>query len=459
MTAARRMGWRTRRALGGLAAGVAGGGLAAALAACAGPQGGGEAPGAASAGPVTVRIQGRTGSEEEVYGQRIPAFEAAHPGIKVESELSPEWGAPKTATLAAAGALGDLGQMFVNTQDYHNFFLQGVLVAVDDYVRRDKFDLKQYYQDAVNSLVVDGKTGGLPFHGYMARIAVMYNTEIFKQAGLPPPGPEWTYDDLATLLPKLAKYEGSEVAQWGLSMTWAELTTMISVFRAWGGDVFSPDGKRSVLTAPAVAAALRWHVDRFLRDRTLALPATGVNVQNLFTGGKAALWGRNNPGAVGTLIPLRGQLSWGMTLMPRGPGGRRGGMLQSSALSLTRDSRQRDAAWQLQKWMTDRETGVLWALASKGSLTPGARPDVYRDPRFLGRPDLPPGVQDVARRAMDEPEPFNLAWNFRGVEIDKVLSEGMNKLLRGESAPEAGFLQDLQTRIQAILDQPRPGNA
>jgi hypothetical protein len=60
---------------------------------------------------------------------------------------------------------------------------------------------------------------------------------------------------------------------------------------------------------------------------------------------------------------------------------------------------------------------------------------------------------------MDEPEPFNLAWNFRGVEIDKLLSEGMNKLLRGESAPETGFLQDLHTRIQAILDQPRPGQA
>jgi ABC-type glycerol-3-phosphate transport system substrate-binding protein len=214
-----------------------------------------------------------------------------------------------------------------------------------------------------------------------------------------------------------------------------------------------------VLSAPAVAAALRWHLERFLKERTVALPAAGVNVQNLFTGGKAALWGRNNPGAVGTLIPLKGQLSWGMTLMPKGPGGRRGGMLQSSALSMTRDSRQRDAAWQLQKWMTDRETGVLWALAGKGSLTPGARPDVYRDPRFLGRPDLPPGVQDVARRAMDEPEPFNLAWNFRGVEIDKVLSEGMNKLLRGESAPETGFLQDLHYRIQAILDQPRPGKA
>jgi ABC-type glycerol-3-phosphate transport system substrate-binding protein len=145
-----------------------------------------------------------------------------------------------------------------------------------------------------------------------------------------------------------------------------------------------------------------------------------------------------------------------MALMPKGPAGRRGGMLQSSAMSLTRDSRQRDAAWELQKWMTDRETGVLFGLASKGSLTPGARPDVYRDPRFLGRPDLPPGVQDVARRAMDEPEPFNLAWNFLGNDIDRVLREGMGQLLTGERAPETGFLQDLNARIQAILDRPRP---
>jgi multiple sugar transport system substrate-binding protein len=293
----------------------------------------------------------------------------------------------------------------------------------------------------------------------MARIAVMYNTELFKQAGIPVPGLDWTYDQLATMLPKLTRHEGGDVAQWGLGIGWGELTTMISIFRAWGGDVFTADGKRSTLTAPPVGAALRWHLDRFLRDRTLALPAAGINVQRLFTDGKAAMWGRNNPGAAGNLIPFRGQLSWGMTLMPKGPGGRRGGMLQSSAMSMTRDSRQRDEAWQLQKWMTDRETGVLFALASKGSLTPGARPDVYRDPRFLGRPDLPPGVQDVARRSMEEREPFLLAWNFRGTEIDKVLNEAMGKLLRGESAPETGFLQDLHGRLQAILDQPRPGKA
>jgi multiple sugar transport system substrate-binding protein len=290
----------------------------------------------------------------------------------------------------------------------------------------------------------------------MARIAVMYNAELFKQAGVPAPAPTWTYNDLAAMLPRLSR-GGEGAAPSGLGIGWAELTTMISIFRAWGGDVFTPDGKRSTLTAAPVGAALRWHLDRALRDRTLALAAPGVDPQQLFVQGKLALWGRNNPGAAGNLVPLRGQLDWGMTLMPKGPAGRRGGMLQSSAMSLFRDSKARDQAWRLQRWMTDRETGVLFALASKGSLTPGARPDVYADPRFLGRPDLPAGVQETARRAMDEPEPFNLAWNFRGGEVDRVLREAMVKLQTGEAAPETGFLQDLDRRVQAILDQPRAG--
>jgi ABC-type glycerol-3-phosphate transport system substrate-binding protein len=244
----------------------------------------------------------------------------------------------------------------------------------------------------------------------------------------------------------------------GLGMGWFELTTMISIFRAWGGDVFSPDGRRSVLSAPAVGAALRWHLDRFLRERTLVLPSPAADPQKLFTEGKLALWGRNNPGAAGGLIPLRDQLDWGMTLMPRGPAGRRGGMFQSSAMAMFRDSRARDQAWKLQQWMTDKETGVQFALASKGSLTPGARPDVYTDPRFLGRPDLPPGVQETARRAMEEPEPFNLAWNFRGAEVDRLLREAMDRLLREESTPEAGFFQELDRLVQGVLDQPRLGS-
>ena len=124
-----------------------------------------------------------------------------------------------------------------------------------------------------------------------------------------------------------------------------------------------------------------------------------------------------------------------MILMPRGPAGRRGGMLQSSAMAMTRDTRARDQAWRLQQWLTDKETGVLFALASKGSLTPGARPDVYADPRFLGRPDLPPGVQETARRAMEEPEPFGLAWNFRGAEVDQAAAGGDGPAGRGGAGP------------------------
>ena len=175
------------------------------LAACAAPGPAAEAPAGRTAGPVTVRVMDRTGSEEEVYPQRVPPFEAANPSVKVEYDLSPEWGAPKITTLAAGGGLPDLGHVLVNTQDYHAFVLQGILLPVDDLVRRDRLDLRGYYAEAVRSLQVDGKLGGLPYRGYMARIAVMYNTELFKQAGLAVPGPAWTYDDLATMLPRLAR--------------------------------------------------------------------------------------------------------------------------------------------------------------------------------------------------------------------------------------------------------------
>ena len=47
--------------------------------------------------------------------------------------------------------------LLTNTQDYHHFFLQGVALEADSYVRRDKIDLKQYYPDAVKCLQVDGK--------------------------------------------------------------------------------------------------------------------------------------------------------------------------------------------------------------------------------------------------------------------------------------------------------------
>ncbi len=144
-----------RRVLGGLAVAAVGSG-AGALAACASAGPTGDSPAGRAAVPVTLQVMDRVGSEEEVYPLRVPAFEAANPAIKVAYDLSPEWGATKVTTLAAAGGLPDLGHILVNTQDFHAFFLQGVLLPVDDLVRRDRHDLKQYYAEAVRSLQVDG---------------------------------------------------------------------------------------------------------------------------------------------------------------------------------------------------------------------------------------------------------------------------------------------------------------
>ena len=92
------------------------------------------------------------------------------------------------------------------------------------------------------------------------------------------------------------------------------------------------------------------------------------------------------------------------TLIPKGPGGKRGGVWIPDALQLSSSSKNPDEAWLALKWFADHDTGLALALQkSTGvSTTPGARPDVYNDPKFLNH-DLYPRVLQELDRDFERP--------------------------------------------------------
>ena len=52
--------------------------------------------------------------------------------------------------------------------------------------------------------------------------------------------------------------------------------------------------------------------------------------------------------------------------------------------------------------------------------------------------------------------PFREPWNFRGQDIeDQVLKPAFDRLWKGEETVGAGFLRQVNTQVQQILDQPR----
>jgi ABC-type glycerol-3-phosphate transport system substrate-binding protein len=176
-----------------------------------------------------------------------------------------------------------------------------------------------------------------------------------------------------------------------------------------------------------------------------------------FTKGEAAILARALVGNAGLIIQAtQGRMRWNMVRMPKGPAGRRGGLMLPSTMSITTASKQPDWAWEVCKWTCDKEAGVALAMQVQGSSTPGARPDVYNDPRLTNRPGYPAQYADEQRQAMAEPEPFVTPWNFTVGDLNTALGTELDKFTKGEVALSASSLQVAAQHLQTILDKPPP---
>lgn len=404
--------------------------------------------------PVTLVLNGTDSEMGEMAGVRFPAFQQKFPHIKVEFDNPPDYGA-KLFVLAAADSLGDVAMSYTNQGQYHFLAQNNVFAPHDPLIARDKYDLKQFYDLAVQSLRVDGKLYVLPFKGQIARLFLFYNQDAFESRGVKLPTPSWNYDDLLEAASKLHRGSGDQVEQWGYAAHWKELTTMIGSVRPWGGEILSADGKKALTNSPAVKQALTYHYDLAFKKQVGGIEGQIKGVNNVFYDGKAAMLGRRNAGTAGTIFQrAEGKFRWGAVRMPKGPGGKRGGMWLPGAMSVTKHTKHPDEAWELTKWCCDKESGIALAMQRKGSSTPGARPDVYGDPRLLNREGYPPNVGEEQRQAMLEPEPYVTAWNYLGADINKVLGEEIDKVTAGQTTVNDGFLNNLTSLLQAILDKP-----
>ena len=79
--------------------------------------------------------------------------------------------------------------------------LQGMFPDLNEYLRRDKVDTKQYYKAELDSWAWKGKQWGIPFA--TGGETVIYNKKLFDAKGVKYPHKDWTYDEFLDACRKL----------------------------------------------------------------------------------------------------------------------------------------------------------------------------------------------------------------------------------------------------------------
>jgi len=244
--------------------------------------------------------------------------------------------------------------------------------------------------------------------------------------------------------------------QYGYGTMWSNFQRAIAATRRFGGDLLSADGKKSLVDSAPALQAMQWHWELWHR-RQVAQPKSSAPAD--FGQAKVAMLGQMLAGQRGEIrTAVNDGFKWGMVLMPKGPTGKIGADTSLAPVTLNAKARSVDAAWQVQQWFTNKETGIALALQKTGSNTPGMRRDVYCDERVLTDPFYPREMLDRVCKAMEAHAAsiqYVVPANFRQSEVDQLAKKHIDTFLANEATPNSATMRTFHTELQAVLDLPR----
>lgn len=312
-------------------------------------------------GAVTLRLLG-TGSLA-FYQHLLPAFEAAHPGLRVQVSLATAGGTPALTTALLTGSGPDV----LWGTDPALYLARPLLLDLAPLVARDHFPLGDFNPTVLDAFRVGQGLFMLPRS--LSPLAYATRTDLFSAAGLDLPTAGYTYRDLERLWRVLTVGE-----RIGGQLVWAPAATFY--LTGWGADLVDPaDPLRAALGSPQAIACGEWMWDRFWKDRS-AQGLQGQHPAARFFAGTLAmqtLAAADLANAAG----LYANLPWRLTPFPLWP---KGAATAAGAdfYAISAASAHPEAAWLLLRHLVS----VPWEQAGISDLLlPPSRVSLW--PQFL----------------------------------------------------------------------------
>lgn len=238
----------------------------------------------------TFRAPG-TGWNEE----RIKGFVEANPNVEIE--FRPLTGATQQdnyGKMYAQFAAGDLGDICAFDPSHFQFWRaidKGLILPIDDLVKADGLDLKQWFPQFINLQSYKGAMYGLPSWGWAGFDSIVINAVHLKEAGITPPDPLSN----ATSMDTYAEW-GRKVTKkgerFGLAIPGGE-AGMVTLTRAFNGDLIDKEGKKCLLaTDKGAQEGLKWWYKLAVEEKLLprAADITGGLPAALLDGKLSMMW-------------------------------------------------------------------------------------------------------------------------------------------------------------------------
>lgn len=301
----------------------------------------------------------------------------------------------------------------------------------------------EFLTGAMEDVIWKDRYYGVPLD--INALFTFYNKRLFREAGVPEPGPNWTFDDFQQITKKLTNPEKQQYAIALDASGW----TMSGLIYAAGGDMLAErDGKIvATLDSPTVVSMLKMYRRMGLEDGVGTLPPPiqrqSDHPEALFRDGKVAMF-FSGPW---DLAKMRQEVpdmlpDLGTAPLPRGTGANAGGSVAGGgSLFVPRGAKHREAAFEFMKW------SVADRYAKRMALELGRYPvrsRLYQDPDLQQDPLLKPFFDQLTRAKPYRLEAYRNA-NDAWVEM-------MKEVLDREADIEQ-LLATTQIEVQQYIDE------
>jgi multiple sugar transport system substrate-binding protein len=330
------------------------------------------------------------GDTKKINEVTLPAFMAKHPNIKVEYE-APPWNEywTKIQTMAASGQMPDAyGQSVAYGWDHAN---KKISLNLQPYIEVD-LNTDDYFMEMELSChrYLSMQTGDL--YAFPVRWVgewLFYNADIFDAAGMKYPDDTWTYDDMLAAAKALHKVSGDKVEVWGM-LAPAGHIGLDAMIKANGGEVLSKDYRKCKLTEPAALESVRWAVETVTTHKVAPTPEVQAGfIGGMFASGVLAM---ALDGSYQAHFWRDAEFNWDVTYVPKGKVSRvmYGG---PDSISIARQSKHKEAAWELIKYWVSEENQMRMEDLIIGGV-PFLKKAAYSD-TFLNREGNPKGIKTI----------------------------------------------------------------
>lgn len=381
--------------------------------------------------------------------EQIKLFEAEHPDIDVIND--PGADGQRLLTQLAGDVPPDVMALY-EPQSIRLFARNDVLEDLTPYVKEYGLPVDKLYPCLKPYIYYQGKIVGIPEN--CGPFVLFYNKKLFREAGIPYPKPNWTWNECLAAAKKLTKYRtisGQQVpVRKGLFVNNCDWWFFIWMY---GGHMFSPDGKICTMNSPEVKRGIRYWADLRLKYHVLPTSSEAQSMAPTGAWGTDALLFRESMVAMTISgrwlsIQYREQkdLDWDVVSVPHGP--YRFTLLASKSYAIPKSCRHKKTAITFIRHLLSKDNQMLLAEYGDGIPTlntPEVKKAFSYNPAYPNEKNNQLHLNEMAYARAPEFSPY-----INNVDVNAVIGLELDKMWLQAQTPEQAC-DKIARRINAII--------